>query len=53
MPRDLPLVLFLLAWATVARAVLVFADKLPATCGRCGLKFERRNLGERVCRCGV
>ena len=47
----IPLVL-LVAWATVARAVLVYAQKLPPTCARCGLKFERRHLGEPVCRCG-
>jgi hypothetical protein len=53
MPRDLPLalVLFVLAWATVARAVLVFAQKLPPTCDSCGRRFERRHLGEPVCRC--
>jgi hypothetical protein len=52
--QELPLalVLFLVAWATVARAVLVFTQKLPPTCGACGLRYERRYLGERVCRCG-
>lgn len=55
MPRDVPLtlVLFLFSWATVARAVLVFVQKLPPTCGRCGLRFERKYLGEHVCRCGA
>jgi hypothetical protein len=48
----LALVLFIVAWATVARAVLVFTQKLPPTCGACGLRYERRYLGERVCRCG-
>jgi hypothetical protein len=46
----IPLVL-LLAWVTVARAVLVFAQKLPPTCARCGLRYERRQLGELVCSC--
>jgi type IV secretory pathway TrbD component len=41
-----------LAWLTVARAMLVFAQKLPPTCARCGLRYERRHLGEPVCRCG-
>ena len=47
----LALVLFIVAWATVARAVLVFTQKLPPTCGACGLRYERRYLGERVCHC--
>jgi hypothetical protein len=56
MPRDnfpLALLLFILGWATVARAVLVFAQKLPPTCGHCGRRFERRHMGEPVCRCGT
>jgi hypothetical protein len=44
----LGLVLF---WATLMRALFVKANLLPATCGRCGLHFERRSLGEPVCRC--
>jgi hypothetical protein len=52
-PRDVPLALVLvgMAWMTVARAVLVFAQKLPPTCRNCGLKLERRYLGESVCNC--
>jgi len=52
-PRDVPLALLLIsmAWMTVARAVLVFAQKLPPTCRDCGLKLERRYLGESVCSC--
>lgn len=52
-PRDVPLALLLvsMAWMTVARAVLVFAQKLPPTCQNCGLKLERRYLGESVCSC--
>jgi hypothetical protein len=42
------LVLF---WATLMRALFVKAQILPGTCGRCGLPFERRGLGEQVCRC--
>ena len=37
--------------AALMRALLVRADVLPPTCARCGLRYERRNLGERVCRC--
>ncbi len=52
MRQDLwiPLVL-VLTWATVARAMLVSVQKLPPTCGTCGRRFERRHLGETVCRC--
>jgi len=44
----LSLVLF---WATLMRALFVKANLLPATCARCGLRFERASLGEQVCRC--
>ena len=47
-PLVLSLVLF---WATLMRALFVKADLLPPTCARCGLRFERRALGERVCGC--
>jgi hypothetical protein len=47
-PLVLALILF---WATLMRALLVKADLLPPTCARCGLRFERRALGEPVCRC--
>jgi hypothetical protein len=46
----IPLVIVLF-WASVARAVLVSAEKLPPTCRDCGRRFERRHLGEPVCRC--
>jgi hypothetical protein len=54
LPRDVPLALLLitLSWMTIARAVLVFTQKLPPTCRNCGLKLERRYLGEQVCHCG-
>ncbi|MDQ3890963.1 MAG: hypothetical protein M3312_10500 [Actinomycetota bacterium] len=44
--------LVVLAWATVARAVLVYAEKLPPTCPRCWRRYQRRHLGEHVCNCG-
>jgi hypothetical protein len=47
-PFVLCLVLF---WASLMRALFVKAQLLPATCARCGLRFERRGLGEPVCRC--
>ena len=45
------LVGFLLLWATLMRALLVKARVLPPTCARCGLRYERQRLGQRVCRC--
>jgi hypothetical protein len=42
---------FLLLWATLMRALLVKARVLPPTCARCGLRYERSRLGQRVCRC--
>jgi hypothetical protein len=54
MPMDVPLsfaLLTVLAWAIVARAVLVYTRVLPPTCDGCGRKFERRYLGEQICRC--
>jgi len=45
------LILYVLLWATLMRALLVKARILPPTCARCGLLFERRALGERVCSC--
>lgn len=55
MPWDVPLpfaVFSIMLWAVIARAVLVYAQKLPPTCRGCGRRFERRHLGEPVCRCG-
>jgi hypothetical protein len=37
---------------TLMRGLLVAAKVLPASCGTCGRPFERRELGEPVCRCG-
>ena len=39
--------------ATLMRALLVAARILPPSCGRCGRQFERKELGETVCRCGL
>ena len=39
-------------WAALMRALLVKAAVLPATCARCGLRYERQHLGETVCSCG-
>jgi hypothetical protein len=45
------LITYVLLWATLMRALLVKAQILPPTCARCGLTYERKTLGERVCRC--
>jgi hypothetical protein len=45
------LILYVLLWATLMRALLVKARILPPTCARCGLIYERKRLGERVCTC--
>jgi hypothetical protein len=45
------LVPYLVLWATLMRAVLVRARIAPPFCGRCGLKLERSQLGEGICRC--
>jgi hypothetical protein len=42
---------YLAFWAALMRALLVRAEVLPPTCGRCGLRYERRQLGEVVCSC--
>jgi len=50
---DPSLVLLELIFAvTLMRGLLVAAKVLPPSCGRCGHRFERRELGEPVCRCG-
>jgi uncharacterized Zn finger protein (UPF0148 family) len=43
---------YLVAFATVARAVLVTAKVLPPSCAQCGLPLERRRLGQTICGCG-
>jgi hypothetical protein len=48
----LPVLSYVLFWMTLMRALLVRARVLPPTCARCGLRLERRVLGERVCTCG-
>jgi len=38
-------------WATLFKALLARARVIPAECARCGLLFERQELGQPVCRC--
>jgi hypothetical protein len=42
---------YLAFWATLMRALFVRAQLLPATCARCGMQLERRELGESICTC--
>jgi hypothetical protein len=42
---------YLVLWAAMMRALLVRAQVLPMTCGRCARPLERRDLGESVCAC--
>jgi len=42
---------YMVFWAALMRALLVRAQIAPALCGRCGLKLERSQLGESICRC--
>jgi hypothetical protein len=46
------LLVYLVLAATLARAVLVADHRGPSSCPRCGRPFERRVLGESICRCG-
>jgi hypothetical protein len=43
---------YAMLWIVLVRALLVRANVLAPTCSRCGLKFERDRLGERICDCG-
>jgi hypothetical protein len=38
-------------WATLFKALLAKAKVIPAECNRCGLVYERRELGGVVCNC--
>ena len=38
-------------WATLFKALLARARVIPAECARCGLLFERRELGHQICCC--
>ena len=42
---------YFVLWFAMMRALLVRAEILPATCARCGRRYERRDLGEAVCGC--
>jgi hypothetical protein len=37
--------------AALLQALLVGAQVIPPACGRCGLKVERKHLGDPICSC--
>jgi hypothetical protein len=43
--------LYLTVWAVLMRALAIATKPGRATCARCGRPFERRRLGDPVCRC--
>jgi hypothetical protein len=45
------LMLYVAFAAVLMRAVLVKAQRISPSCGRCGLPLERRELGEAICGC--
>jgi hypothetical protein len=45
------LVGYAVLWATLVKALLAKAKVIPAECARCGLAYERRELGQPVCGC--
>ena len=40
-------------WAVLMRGLLVAAKLVPQSGRRCGLAYERRELGQPVCRCSA
>jgi len=38
-------------WTTLIKTLFARAHVIPHECARCGLVFERRELGEPICRC--
>lgn len=51
MTSPLLITLYLTVWAVLMRALAIVAKPARATCARCGRPFERRRLGDPVCRC--
>ena len=38
-------------WVVLLKTLLMRARVIPAHCARCGLHFERRELGQPICSC--
>lgn len=45
------LVGYAVLWIVLLKALLVRARVIPPECPRCGLLFERRELGGTICTC--
>jgi hypothetical protein len=45
------IVLYLMLWGVLMRALAGAARPARATCARCARPFERQRLGEPICRC--
>ena len=44
-------VAYAVLWVVLLKALFARARVIPAECARCGRLFERRELGQPVCRC--
>ena len=38
-------------WTVLVKALLMRARVIPSQCARCGLLFERHELGQQICTC--
>jgi hypothetical protein len=45
------MVSYAVLWATLFKALLARARVIPSECARCGMLYERRELGQSICRC--
>jgi len=45
------LVAYAFLWVVLFKTLLAKARMIPARCARCGLGFERRELGGAICSC--
>lgn len=42
---------YVVLWTVLMKALLSRARVIPAQCARCGLLFERHELGQPICTC--
>lgn len=42
---------YIVLWTVLLKTLLVRARVIPGQCGRCGLLFERHELGQPICTC--
>ena len=45
------LVAYAVLWAVLLKGLLARARVIPRECARCGLLYERNELGQQICRC--